>query len=660
MSENKPADFVNPPQNVSSKAHIGSMEEYLKQYERSIKEPDEFWSEMAHNFHWFKQWDQVRSYNYDMENGPIDVKWFAGAKTNVCYNCVDRHLDVRPNKTAIIWEGNEPGEDNTISFKTLHQQVCKFANVLKSRGVKKGDRVSIYMPMIVEATIAMLACARIGAVHSVVFGGFSAEALADRIVDSNCKTLITANGTFRGAKAIPMKPNADQAMDSASSQMGEDVETCIVVRRVGEESGIECSMTDGRDLWWDEVMEDAKEKCPCEEMDAEDPLFILYTSGSTGKPKGVLHTTAGYMVYTATTHKYIFDYHEEDVYFCAADIGWITGHSYIVYGPLANGATTLMFESIPTYPNPDRYWQVIEKWKVNQFYTAPTAIRAIAAAGEEWPSKYNMDSLRILGSVGEPINPEAWRWYHRNAGKERCPIVDTWWQTETGGILISPLPGATPLKPGSATFPFFGVKPILLDPQTGVEIKGNGVNGVLAIEEPWPGQMRTIFGDHDRFESTYFQQYKGYYFTGDGCRRDEDGYYWITGRVDDVINVSGHRMGTAEVESALVAHQNVAESAVVGFPHEVKGEGIYAFVTLNSGVEYSEELRAELKKQVRTVIGPIATPDQIHWAPALPKTRSGKIMRRVLRKIATNETDQIGDVSTLADPSVVEHLIANR
>jgi acetyl-CoA synthetase len=457
-----------------------------------------------------------------------------------------------------------------------------------------------------------------------------------------------------------MKPNADQAMDSASSQMGEDVETCIVVRRVGEESGIECSMTDGRDLWWDEVMENANEKCPCEEMDAEDPLFILYTSGSTGKPKGVLHTTAGYMVYTATTHKYIFDYHEEDVYFCAADIGWITGHSYIVYGPLANGATTLMFESIPTYPNPDRYWQVIEKWKVNQFYTAPTAIRAIAAAGEEWPSKYNMDSLRILGSVGEPINPEAWRWYHRNAGMERCPIVDTWWQTETGGILISPLPGATPLKPGSATFPFFGVKPILLDPQTGVEIKGNGVNGVLAIEEPWPGQMRTIFGDHDRFESTYFQQYKGYYFTGDGCRRDEDGYYWITGRVDDVINVSGHRMGTAEVESALVAHQNVAESAVVGFPHEVKGEGIYAFVTLNSGVEYSEELRAELKKQVRTVIGPIATPDQIHWAPALPKTRSGKIMRRVLRKIATNETDQIGDVSTLADPSVVEHLIANR
>ena len=660
MSENEPIQLVNPPENVSSKAHIGSMDEYLEKYNRSIEEPEEFWSEMAQNFHWFKSWKEVRSYNYDMDRSPVDVKWFAGAKTNVCYNCVDRHLEVRPDKTAIIWEGNEPGEDSTISFRNLHIQVCKFANVLKNRGVKKGDRVSIYMPMVMEATIAMLACARIGAVHSVVFGGFSAEALADRIVDSNCKTLITANGTFRGPKAIPMKPNADQAMESASNQMSDEVETCIVVRRVEEDSGIECAMKEGRDLWWDEAMAEAKEKCPCVEMDAEDPLFILYTSGSTGKPKGVLHTTAGYMVYTATTHKYIFDYHEEDVYFCAADIGWITGHSYIVYGPLANGATTMMFEGIPTYPNPDRYWQVIEKWKVNQFYTAPTAIRAIAAAGEEWPGKYKMESLRVLGSVGEPINPEAWRWYYRNAGKERCPIVDTWWQTETGGILISPLPGATPLKPGSATFPFFGVKPILLDPQSGVEIKGNDVSGVLAIEEPWPGQMRTIFGDHERFESTYFQQYKGYYFTGDGCRRDEDGYYWITGRVDDVINVSGHRMGTAEVESALVAHADVAESAVVGFPHEVKGEGIYAFVTLNTGIEYSEDLRAQLKQQVRNVIGPIATPDQIHWAPALPKTRSGKIMRRVLRKIATNETDQIGDVSTLADPSVVEYLIANR
>ena len=660
MSEQDLSVLVNPPENISNQAHVGSLDAYRKEYQKSIEDPSGFWSDIASEFHWFEKWNQVRSYNYNMGEGPIDIKWFSGAKTNVCYNCVDRHLDLRPDKTAIIWEGNEPGEDQTLSYRELHEQVCKFTNVLKSKGVKKGDRVSIYMPMVIEATIAMLACARMGAVHSVVFGGFSAEALADRIVDSSCKTVITANGTFRGAKAIPMKPNADQAMDNASSQMDDDVQTCIVVRRLADESGITCEMKDGRDFWWDEEMEKASVDCPCEEMDAEDPLFVLYTSGSTGKPKGVLHTTAGYMVYTATTHKYIFDYHEDDIYFCAADIGWITGHSYIVYGPLANGATTLMFESIPTYPNPDRYWQVIEKWKVNQFYTAPTAIRAIAAAGEEWPNKYELESLRILGSVGEPINPDAWRWYYRNAGKERCPIVDTWWQTETGGILISPLPGATPLKPGSATFPFFGVKPIILDPQTGQEIKGNGVSGVLAMKEPWPGQMRTIYGDHERFESTYFQQYKGYYFTGDGCRRDEDGYYWITGRVDDVINVSGHRMGTAEVESALVAHSSVAESAVVGFPHEVKGEGIYAFVTLNAGVDYSDELRAELRQQVRNVIGPIATPDQIHWAPALPKTRSGKIMRRILRKIATDETDEIGDISTLADPSVVEHLIANR
>ena len=660
MSEQDLSALVNPPENISNQAHVGSLDAYRKEYQKSIEDPSGFWSNIASEFHWFEKWNQVSSYNYNMGEGPIDIKWFSGAKTNVCYNCVDRHLDLRPDKTAIIWEGNEPGEDQTLSYRELHEQVCKFTNVLKSKGVKKGDRVSIYMPMVLEATIAMLACARMGAVHSVVFGGFSAEALADRIVDSSCKTVITANGTFRGAKAIPMKPNADQAMDKASSQMDDDVQTCIVVRRLTDESGITCEMKDGRDFWWDEEMEKASVDCPCEEMDAEDPLFVLYTSGSTGKPKGVLHTTAGYMVYTATTHKYIFDYHEDDIYFCAADIGWITGHSYIVYGPLANGATTLMFESIPTYPNPDRYWQVIEKWKVNQFYTAPTAIRAIAAAGEEWPNKYKLESLRILGSVGEPINPEAWRWYYRNAGKERCPIVDTWWQTETGGILISPLPGATPLKPGSATFPFFGVKPMILDPQTGQEIKGNGVSGVLAMKEPWPGQMRTIYGDHERFESTYFQQYKGYYFTGDGCRRDEDGYYWITGRVDDVINVSGHRMGTAEVESALVAHSSVAESAVVGFPHEVKGEGIYAFVTLNAGVDYSDELRAELRHQVRNVIGPIATPDQIHWAPALPKTRSGKIMRRILRKIATDETDEIGDISTLADPSVVEHLIANR
>ena len=660
MTDSSASELVHPPQAASEGAYLKNHDEYQAMYDRSISDPDGFWSEIADEFHWFKKWDKVRSYNYDRREGPVSIEWFAGARTNACYNCVDRHLEVRPDKTAIIWEGNEPGEDATISYRQLHEQVCKFANVLKSRGVKKGDRVSIYMPMVPEAAVAMLACARIGAVHSVVFGGFSAEALADRIVDSKCKTLITANGTFRGAKAIPMKPNADQAMASASERMGEPVETCIVGRRVSEDSGIACEMQEGRDLWWDEATTGASTDCPCEEMDAEDPLFILYTSGSTGQPKGVMHTTGGYMVYTATTHKYVFDYHEEDVYFCAADIGWITGHSYIVYGPLANGATTTMFESIPTYPNPDRYWQVIEKWKVNQFYTAPTAIRAIAAAGEEWPSKYDMPSLRILGSVGEPINPEAWRWYHRNAGKERCPIVDTWWQTETGGILITPLPGATPLKPGSATFPFFGVKPVLLDAQSGEHIEGNGVNGVLAMEEPWPGQMRSLYGDHKRFEETYFNQYKGYYFTGDGCRRDEDGYYWITGRVDDVINVSGHRMGTAEVESALVAHGSVAEAAVVGFPHEVKGEGIYAYVTLNADQEYTEELRKELKQQVRSVIGPIATPDVIHWAPALPKTRSGKIMRRVLRKIATDETDQIGDTSTLADPTVVDNLIANR
>ncbi len=660
MSEIEQGDLIAPPPEVSAKAYFGGMEQYRDTYGHSVTDPEGYWAEVATGFHWFSKWDSVRSYNFDLEQGPVHIRWFDGGKTNVCYNCLDRHLEERGDKIAIIWEGNEPGEDTTLTYRELHEKVCRFANVLKSRGVGKGDRVSIYLPMVPEATVAMLACARIGAIHSVVFGGFSAEALADRIVDSTCKTLITANGTFRGAKAIPMKPNADQAMASASEQMGGNVETCIVVRRVDDAAGIECEMKEGRDLWWDEALAEVSDECPCEEMDAEDTLFILYTSGSTGKPKGVQHTTGGYMVYVATTHKYVFDYHEEDIYFCAADIGWVTGHSYIVYGPLANGATSMMFESIPTYPNPDRYWQVIEKWKVNQFYTAPTAIRAIAAAGEEWPAKYDMPSLRILGSVGEPINPEAWRWYHRNAGKGNCPIVDTWWQTETGGILITPLPGCTPLKPGSATFPFFGVDPVILDPRSGEELKGNDVSGVLAIKEPWPGLMRTVYGDHKRFEDTYFQQYKGYYFTGDGCRRDEDGYYWITGRVDDVINVSGHRMGTAEVESALVAHDKVAEAAVVGFPHEVKGEGIYAYVTLNAGVEYSEELRGELKQQVRAVIGPIATPDFIHWAPALPKTRSGKIMRRILRKIATGETDQIGDTSTLADPSVVEQLIENK
>ncbi|MGB1716761.1 MAG: acetate--CoA ligase, partial [Candidatus Latescibacterota bacterium] len=619
-----------------------------------------FWAEKAEEFHWFKKWDTICSYNYDMDKGPISIKWFEGGKTNITYNCLDRHLENKGDQSAIIWEGNSPDEDATLTFRELHEQVCKFANVLKSRGVKKGDRVSIYMPMVPELAVAMLACARIGAVHSIVFGGFSADALADRIVDATCTTVLTCDGIYRGAKPVVMKPLVDEAMASAEEQMGQPVTTCVVLRHHADDEAFVCPMQEGRDVDYAEAMASASADCPPEEMDAEDPLFILYTSGSTGKPKGVQHTVGGYMVYTATTHKYVFDYHDGDIYFCAADIGWITGHSYIIYGPLANGATTMMFGGIPTYPDAERYWQIIEKWQVTQFYTAPTAIRAIAAAGEELPTKYDMASLKILGSVGEPINPEAWRWYYGKAGKERSPIVDTWWQTETGGILITPLPGATPLKPGSATFPFFGVQPVVLEPEKGTEIEGNDVSGVLAMKEPWPGQMRTVYGDHERFENTYFQQYKGYYFTGDGCRRDADGYYWITGRVDDVINVSGHRMGTAEVESALVLHNTVAEAAVVGFPHEIKGEGIYAYVTLNAGEEYTDELKDALKKHVRQVIGPIATPDVIHWAPGLPKTRSGKIMRRILRKISTNEIDQLGDTSTLADPSVVDQLIANR
>ena len=650
------SEVYAPNADLRDRAHVKSMDEYWEEYARSIADPEAFWAAKAAEFHWFKEWDTVRSYNYDMNAGPIALEWFAGGQTNIAYNCLDRHLDAKGDQVAIIWEGNEPGEDATLTYKELHEQVCKFANVLKARGVNKGDRVSIYLPMIPELAIAMLACARIGAIHSIVFGGFSADALADRIVDSTCTTVITCNGTHRGDKPILMKPVADQAMADADARMDAEVATCIVVDR----ADFAVDMQDGRDCWWHELMADADADCACEVMDAEDPLFILYTSGSTGQPKGVQHTVGGYMVYTAITHKYVFDYQDGDIYFCAADIGWVTGHSYIVYGPLANGAITVMFEAIPTYPNPDRYWQTIEKWNVNQFYTAPTAIRAIAAAGEEWPSQYEMPSLRLLGTVGEPINPEAWRWYHKNAGKERCPIVDTWWQTETGGILITPLPGATPTKPGSATFPFFGIEPVVLDPEKGTELAGDGVVGVLAMRAPWPGQMRTVYGDHERFEQTYFQQYKGYYFTGDGCRRDEDGYYWITGRVDDVINVSGHRMGTAEVESALVLHAKVAEAAVVGFPHDIKGEGIYAYVTLNAGEEYTDALKNELKQQVRTAIGPIATPDVIHWAPGLPKTRSGKIMRRILRKIATDETDSIGDTSTLADPAVVDSLIANK
>ncbi len=653
-------EVYQPSTSLQERAFINSMEAYHAEYERSIADPEAFWAEKAEEFHWFKKWDTICSYNYDMDKGPISIKWFEGGKTNITYNCLDRHLENKGDQSAIIWEGNSPDEDATLTFRELHEQVCKFANVLKSRGVKKGDRVSIYMPMVPELAVAMLACARIGAVHSIVFGGFSADALADRIVDATCTTVLTCDGIYRGAKPVVMKPLVDEAMASAEEQMGQPVTTCVVLRHHADDEAFVCPMQEGRDVDYAEAMASASADCPPEEMDAEDPLFILYTSGSTGKPKGVQHTVGGYMVYTATTHKYVFDYHDGDIYFCAADIGWITGHSYIIYGPLANGATTMMFGGIPTYPDAERYWQIIEKWQVTQFYTAPTAIRAIAAAGEELPTKYDMASLKILGSVGEPINPEAWRWYYGKAGKERSPIVDTWWQTETGGILITPLPGATPLKPGSATFPFFGVQPVVLEPEKGTEIEGNDVSGVLAMKEPWPGQMRTVYGDHERFENTYFQQYKGYYFTGDGCRRDADGYYWITGRVDDVINVSGHRMGTAEVESALVLHNTVAEAAVVGFPHEIKGEGIYAYVTLNSGEEYTDELKDALKKHVRQVIGPIATPDVIHWAPGLPKTRSGKIMRRILRKISTNEIDQLGDTSTLADPSVVDQLIANR
>jgi acetyl-CoA synthetase len=630
-------------------------------YQRSLEDPEGFWGEVAEEFHWFKKWDRVRDFNYDVRKGPIFLEWFRGGKTNLTYNCLDRHLATRGDQTALLWEGNEPGEDRRITYRELHEAVGKCANVLRAKGVQKGDRVSIYMPMIPELAIAMLACARIGAIHSVVFGGFSADSLADRIVDSTCTVLLTADGTFRGEKPIFLKASADEAMARANAEMGgKKVETCIVVRRVGAGKGIDVQMEPGRDFWWDDLMAEASPDCPCAEMDAEDPLYILYTSGSTGKPKGVQHNVGGYMVYTAYSHKVIFDYHDGDIYWCTADIGWVTGHSYIVYGPLANGAISLMFEGIPIYPEPDRFWRVVDKYQVHQFYTAPTAIRALAAHGPEYPARCDLSSLRLLGTVGEPINPEAWQWYNTHVGRGRCPIVDTWWQTETGGILITPLPGAIPTKPGSATLPFFGIRPVVIDPTTGEVLEGNGVSGVLAIAEPWPGQMRTVYGDHRRFEETYFEQYPGYYFTSDGCRRDEDGYYWITGRVDDVINVSGHRMGTAEVESALVSHEHVAEAAVVGFPHEIKGQGIYAYVTLNTGVAYTDELKRELIAHVRKEIGSIAAPDVIHWAPALPKTRSGKIMRRILRKIAANEIEDLGDTTTLADPSAVETLIATR
>ena len=647
------SETYNPPEIFSSNSLIKSMDEYKHKYQRSLDDPDGFWAEEAEKFVWFDKWDTVRQFNYDVRKGRISIEWFKGGKTNIAMNCIDRHLETKGEQTAILWEGNEPGENRSLTYNQLHSEVCRFSNVLKKRGVLKGDRVSIYMPMVPELAIAMLACARIGAIHSIVFGGFSSTALADRITDSSCTFLITTDGSFRGKKPVPVKVNADEAIKLAAIK-GVEVKTCIVVERVG--SKISTEMTSGRDYWWHDEMKAAEPICDPEQMDAEDPLFILYTSGSTGKPKGVQHNVGGYMVFTSLTHKYTFDYQDGDIWWCTADIGWVTGHSYIVYGPLANGATTIMFEGIPTYPDAGRFWDVVDRLKVTQFYTAPTAIRALMSHGEEVPSNYDLSTLRVLGSVGEPINPEAWRWYHNNIGRGRCPIVDTWWQTETGGILITPLPGCTPTKPGSATFPFFGVKPVVIEAETGKVLKGNGVEGVLAIEEPWPSQMRTIYGDHNRFEETYFRLYPGYYFTGDGCRRDEDGYYWITGRVDDVINVSGHRIGTAEVESALVLHNKVAEAAVVGFPHEIKGQGIYAYVTLMAGVESNEELRKELVLFVRNEIGPIAAPDIIHWAPGLPKTRSGKIMRRILRKIAANESDKLGDISTLADPSVVGSL----
>ena len=587
------ADKFEPIAEFRENAWIKSMDEYKAMYDKSINDPEGFWAEQAEQFHWFKKWDKVWNYNYDRREGKIKIEWFSGAKTNITYNCLDRHLDKRGDQVAIIWEGNDPSEVKKITYKELHEQVSTFANVLKANGVKKGDRVSLYMQMIPELAVAMMACARIGAVHSICFGAFSPDALADRCNDSDCKVVVTQDTGLRGTKNnVPMKTNADKAADKASC-----IEKIIVVKR----TGVDVPMQDGRDLWWEEEMAKASADCPCEEMDAEDPLFILYTSGSTGKPKGVQHNVGGYMVYTAITHKYIFDYHDGDIYWCTADIGWVTGHSYIVYGPLQNGATSIMFEGVPTYPEPDRFWEVCEKHKVNQFYTAPTAIRALMAQGDKWTQTRDLSSLKLLGSVGEPINPEAWMWYHKNVGNEKCPIVDTWWQTETGGILITPLPGAWGTKPGSATLPFFGVKPVILEPESGKPIEETACEGVLAISQPWPGQMRTVYGDHQRFEETYFDMYKGYYFTGDGARRDEDGYYWITGRVDDVINVSGHRMGTAEVESALVLHEAVAEAAVVGYPHDIKGQGIYAYVTLTA--EYAsndpEQVKGALKEQVR-------------------------------------------------------------
>ncbi len=642
MAENKryPVD----PETATSA--LIDRQKYHALYQQSMADPVAFWEAQAKEFlTWSKPWDTALDWDYPTGK----LAWFKGGEMNVSVNCIDRHLPERADQTAILWEGDNPEHDKKITYQELHQHVCKCANVLKSHGVKKGDRVCIYLPMLAEAAVVILACTRIGAVHSIVFGGFSADALKDRILDSDCQFLICADQGYRGGKTVPSKVNADKAAEHCPN-----LSHIFVIQN----TGAEVPWTEGRDVWYHLAMDKASDDCPPTAMDAEDPLFILYTSGSTGKPKGVLHTTGGYLLYAAMTHKYVFDYQDGDIYWCTADIGWVTGHSYIIYGPLCNGATTLMFEGVPTYPAADRFWQVVDKHQVNIFYTAPTAIRALMAQGDDFVTRTSRSSLRLLGSVGEPINPEAWEWYYRVVGEQRCPIVDTWWQTETGGILITPLAGAIDLKPGSATLPFFGVQPVILDNE-GNELEGEA-EGVLAIKHPWPGQARTVYGDHQRFVDTYFSNFPGYYFTGDGARRDADGYYWITGRVDDVINVSGHRMGTAEVESALVLHTSVAEAAVVGFPHAIKGQGIYAYVTLNVGVNATDDLRQELVQLVRKEIGPIASPDVIQWAPGLPKTRSGKIMRRILRKVAANELENLGDTSTLADPSVVKNIIENR
>jgi acetyl-CoA synthetase len=633
---------------ITSHPPIGKIgeAEYFRMYEASLADPDRFWGEHGKRIDWIKPYTKIGNASFA---GDVTIKWYEDGTLNASYNCIDRHLAKRGDQTAILWEGDDPGEDRRVTYRELHEAVCRLANVLKARGVRQGDRVTIYLPMIPEAAVAMLACARIGAIHSVVFGGFSPDSLAGRIEDCRSTVLITADEGLRGGRKVPLKRNADTALRQCP-----DVKTVIVVKRTGGD----IDWAAGRDLWYHEECAKVSADCPPAEMSAEDPLFILYTSGSTGKPKGVLHTTGGYLVYTSMTHEYVFDYRDGEVYWCTADVGWVTGHSYIVYGPLANGATTLMFEGVPNYPDPSRFWQVVDKHQVSIFYTAPTAIRALAREGEDYVRRTSRKSLRLLGTVGEPINPDAWMWYYEHVGEERCPIVDTWWQTETGGILITPIPGATPLKPGSATRPFFGIEPVIVDGE------GNRLDGVaegnLCLARSWPGQMRTVFGDHQRFIETYFSTFRGLYFTGDGARRDEDGFYWITGRVDDVINVAGHRLGTAEIESALVAHPKVAEAAVVGYPHDIKGQGIYAYVTLRADQEPSDTLRGELVNWVRNEISPIAAPDLLQWAPNLPKTRSGKIMRRILRKIAADEQDQLGDTSTLADPTVVDDLVDNR